>query len=384
MVPSEVLCNIRANFHLDRRRDLQTVLESKFQERNIVDKPTCPFCTSLLEPPAENQSREMPMGSCTCGAVYICDVTGHNLGSALVDAIVRACNGDSDKAWNLLPEEDYLERQVKDYDLETHRIVHGGVYQGRRISGTLLFIRLKGPAESKMEPEAPGAQATKGVSRLPDGKAKARPLSKEEVEAFVASYDLEPLLAAAEGEKRILRNLKRLLYSPDELLRRKAAEALGRVSAVVSCTDPEAVSRLLQELFSSVTDTAASTWGAIDAIGEIIRFQPDAYSSLIPRLAQLSRDRSLIEDLLRALVTIGHARPDVLHMNPSHLIQLLEDHEPRIQGYAAILIGQLKLNEAKADLERLRDSRAEMTVYRDGASHNKTVGRLAAEALAKI
>jgi len=360
------------------------LLESKFQERNIVDKPACPFCARLLEEPSENRSREMPMGSCTCGAVYICDVTGHNLGSALVDALVRACNGDSDKAWNLLPEEDYLERQVKDYDLETHRIVHGGVYQGRRVNGTLLFIRLKSPAESQMKPEAPGSQAPGKVSRLPDGKANGRPLSKEEVEAFVASYDLEPLLAAAEGEKRILRSLKRLLYSPDELLRRRAAEALGRVSAVISAKDPEPVSRLLQELFSSVTDTAASSWGAIDAIGEIIRFQPDAWSSLIPRLAQLSRDRSLLEDVLKALVGIGHARPDVLHMSPNHLIPLLEDQDPRIRGCAVILVGQLKLKEAKADLGRLRDSREEMTLYQDGTNHKKTLGLLAAEALAKI
>jgi hypothetical protein len=325
------------------------------------------------------------MGSCACGAVYICDVTGHNLGSALVDALVRACNGDSDKAWNLLPEEDYLERQVKDYDLETHRIVHGGVYRGRRIGGTLLFILLKGgPFENKMKTGTAGAQDTKRVSRLPDGKAEARPLSKEEVEALVTSYDLEPLLAAAEGDKRIPRNLKRLLYSPDELLRRRAAEALGRVSAVISAKDPGPVSRLLQEIFSSVTDTAASPWGAIDAIGEIIRFQPDAWSSLIPRLAQLSRDRSLLEDVLKALVSIGHARPDVLHMSPNRLIPLLEHPDPRIRGCAVILAGQLKLKEAKADLERLRDSPEEITIYQDGTNHKKTLGRLAAEALAEI
>jgi hypothetical protein len=360
------------------------VLESKFQERGIVDKPACPFCAGLLEPPSENRAGEMPMGSCACGAVYICDVTGHNLGSALVDALLRACNGDSDKAWNLSPEEDYLEKQVNDYDLETHRIVHGGVCQGRRISGTLLFIRLNRAVEGNIEPDPSTAQVTNRVSRLPDGKAKALPLSKGEVEAFVASYDMESLLAAAEGEKRILRNLKRLLYSPDELLRRKAAEAMGRVSAVVSRTDPGAVSRLLQELFSSVTDTASSTWGAIDAIGEIIRFQPDSYSSFIPRLAQLSRDRALREDVLRALVKIGHARPDALHMSPSHLIQLLEDPVPAIQGCAAMLIGRLKLTEAKAGLERLRDSRAEVAFYENGADHKKTLGRLAAEALAEI
>lgn len=379
------------------------MIESKFKGRNIVEKPTCPFCMSPLEIPYEGCSSTMPVGSCTCGAVYICDVTGHNLGSALVDALLYASNGDSDRAWNLLPEEDYLERQLKHYDLVTHQIIHGGVYQGRRIAGVLLFIRLKTPAERAREKNSqckisnvqfPGehkkersgmvAQVEKGDRRPTEKKASLGPLSKQEVEGFVGSYKLEPLLASAAVDKRMLRYLKRLLYSPDELMRWRAAEVLGRVSVVVSYTEPEAVSKLLQELFSSVTDTAASSWGAIDAIGEIIRFQPDVFSSFIPRLAQFSRDKSLLEDVLRALSKIGRGKPDALHMSPGHLVRLLEDQEPRIRGYAAVLIGQLKLGEAKADLERLRDSREEMTVYEDGTSHRKTIGRLAAEALARL
>ncbi len=325
----------------------------------------------------------MPAGSCSCGAVYICDVTGHNLGSALIEALLKTCKGEADAAWDLMPEEDYLERQLKHYDIETHQIIHGGVYQGRRIAGTLLFIRLKGCSESPRA-ESSTAQNPKRDPQRKAAGAIPHPLSKQEVEGFVASYDLEPLLASAETDKRVLRNLKRLLYSPDELLRRRAAEAMGRVSAAIYDSDPGAVSRLLQELFSSVTDTAASTWGAVDAIGEIIRFRPDAFSSSIPQLAQLSRDRSLLADVLGALVEIGRTRPEALKLNPNHLVTLLGDQEPRIQGYAAILVGQLRLGEAKAKLEKLCASRAEMSIYEDGFSLKKTVGQLAAEALSKI
>ena len=38
----------------------------------------------------------------------------------------------------------------------------------------------------------------------------------------------------------------------------------------------------------------------------------------------------------------------------AHLIPLLEHQLPAIQGCAAMLIGQLKLKDAKADLERLK------------------------------
>ncbi|UCE64495.1 MAG: PBS lyase, partial [Nitrospirota bacterium] len=84
----------------------------------------------------------MPVGSCSCGAVYACDETGHNLGTAMIEALVFGCNMDWDLAWDLLPEEDYQEKQVGNYDLVNHFVVTGGIYGGRRISGVLLFIRL--------------------------------------------------------------------------------------------------------------------------------------------------------------------------------------------------------------------------------------------------
>jgi len=70
---------------------------------------TCPFCGKPIERPRElatHRPREMPVGSCTCGAVYAYDATGHNLGAAFVEALVFACNWDWDLAWGLLPEED--------------------------------------------------------------------------------------------------------------------------------------------------------------------------------------------------------------------------------------------------------------------------------------
>jgi len=361
------------------------VFESKFQDKSIVEKPTCPFCTTPLEKPAEGHSTTMPVGSCICGAVFVCDVTGHNLGSAMVEGLLYACRGDSDRAWNLLPEEDYLERQVKHYDLETHSIIHSGAYQGRRIGGVLLFIRLQEVVVKNLsaEPEPTAKDPIRDSRPIQENGVPAN-LSKKDVEALVNSYDLEPLIAAAENDKRVLRNLKRLLYSPDDLQRLRAAEFIGRASRAIGRRDPEAVSRLLQELFSSVTDTAASSWGAVDAIGEIIRCQPDLFSSSIRRLALLSQDPSLAADVLRALVRIGEERPDLLHVNAGSLLRLLENPAPLLQGYAAILVGLLKLGEARETLEDLRNIRSEVPVYNQGTIHKKTVAGIAEEALDRI
>ena len=82
-------------------------MEGRFKGRDVVSKPSCPFCGVYLNKPSElntGMPQEMPVGACKCGAVYTCDVTGHNLGTAMSEALVFACNGDWDLAWDLLPD----------------------------------------------------------------------------------------------------------------------------------------------------------------------------------------------------------------------------------------------------------------------------------------
>lgn len=360
--------------------------EGRFKGRDIIDKPSCPFCGQGIERPEEATGPargEMPAGTCACGAAYTCDVTGHNLGTALVETLVLACGEDWDKAWSLLPEEDYLERQVRNYDLETHLIIHGGIYQGRRIAGTLLFIKLL-----KAGSEAP---ATVKSSRKGDPLAQdilhsrsSKALTKKDVESLVAAYDLYPILDAAREDTKILRDLKRLLYSGDKIVRWRAAEAIGKASALIAQDDHGTVVRLLQGFLSSLTDTASSSWGALDAIGEIIGNQPERFSGYIPQLILLSRDRALLAGVLRALGRIGDAGPDLLRKISCPVIPLLQDPDPEIRGYTAILLGNLKVHEAKEDLARAREDKAEIELYRSGMVERKTVGQIVSEALGKL
>ena len=328
----------------------------------------------------------MPVGRCSCGAVYAFDVTGHNLGTAMTEALVFGCNGDWDLAWDLLPEEDYIEAQVKNYDLETHLIIQGGVYQGRRIAGTLYFIRVHRDFRELTSKGAKGRpHRAPSVSRTSSGKQKGRKsFSKKEVEALVNAYDLEPLLSMAEQDKRIIRDLQRLLYSVDKLFRWRAADVMGRVSAVIATYDPGAISKLLQRLFSSMMDTAASSWGSLDAIGEIISNSPEHFAGYVPQLYQFASDRSLLAEVLRALGNIGAKRPDLMRAKASLFVPLLQDPDPEIRGYTAILLGNLGAGEARDDLTRLAQDSTEMEVYRNGHLEKQTLNQLAAKALEKL
>ena len=351
--------------------------EERFAGKGIADQPTCPFCGKRIDKPKE-AATELPVGSCSCGAVFACDVTGHSLGTALIEALAFACRGDWETASNLTSDKDYEERQVSHYDLETHSIFHGGVYRGRRISGALLFITLlKGNCEIEDKPSQEIPAETGLASSL-------KPLTKKEVESFVKDYDFVPLLTAAEVDKSILLKLKRLLYSADTLLRFRAAEATGKVSAVIARRDQGSVSKFLQGLFSSVTDTAASSWGALDAIGEIISHEPELFSQYIPRLSLLTRERTLLSEILRALVRIGQVRPDLLGKASYLVTTLLKDQDPQVRGQAALLLGNLRVAEAKEDLKGLLDDPCETQVYKAGLLEKRTVGDLAHESLNRL
>lgn len=370
----------------DRTRSM----EGRFLGRDIIDKPSCPFCGVLIAKPKELFIRmpiEMPVGQCSCGAVYACDVTGHNLGTAMIEALIVACNGDWDLAFNLLPEEDYLEKQVEHYDIETHLIVHRGVHEGRRINGALYFIR---PHQDIIEVTEEGTRRLmeKAVPASRDRSSRkkrgGKAFSKKEIESMVRNYQMDSLLALASQDKRIIRDLQRLLYSVDPLIRFRAEEAMGRACALIAQKDPGVISRRLQELFTSITDTAASSWGYIGAIGEIIRHNPGQFAGYIPELYELMNDRELLSDVLNALGKIAQQKPEVIRKRTFYFLPLIRDIDPEIRAYAIILLGHLGAHEARDAISKLLNDTSPINVYRDGAIESLSVGQLAFEALEEI
>lgn len=357
--------------------------------KGFAQTPECPFCGLPVEKPKEIAARrlgEMPVGSCSCGAVYACDVSGRNMGAAFIEALVFGCNMDWDLAWSLAPGEDYQEKLVERYDLESHKVVPHGSFEGRRIKGALYFVRLHeeirevtgAGVRRKLEKAAPAAT---GPAAPPP---ELKPLSKQMVEELVGAYQLGPLIQSAGHNKRLIRDLQRLLYSGDELFRHRAADALGKVSAAIAGKDPGAVSNLLQRLVESISYPGASSWGAIDTIGEIIYNSPDLYMGYLPRLYQFLEDVDHRPRILRAMARAAEARPGLLRNATFRLLPFLSDPNPEARGYAVLIFDRMGAREAKNYLGQMTGDSGEINIYHDGTMEKTTVGRLAAEALERI
>ncbi|MEE9524748.1 MAG: hypothetical protein V3V59_08390, partial [Thermodesulfovibrionales bacterium] len=112
------------------------------EDKSTLKIPKCPFCDSPFEKPRAiwGEFTEFIGGKCACGAVYICDETGKNLGETLMDGLVFACDNDWDRAQSLEPEIDYNEFTMS-YDNQAH-VIHTSVRQ--RMRGKLIFIKLNG------------------------------------------------------------------------------------------------------------------------------------------------------------------------------------------------------------------------------------------------
>ncbi len=81
-------------------------------------------------------------GSCGCGAIYLMDPTGKNVGELMAQALALAAEKLSKDVSELTPEVDY-EDAVLSYDWRTHRSsgLSAGYMDG---SGRLYMIKVKG------------------------------------------------------------------------------------------------------------------------------------------------------------------------------------------------------------------------------------------------
>jgi hypothetical protein len=106
--------------------------------------PQCPFCGAELGRPSEiavDAIEKGQGGTCRCGAVFLVDATGKNVGLLMAQALGMTAEALSKSVSELVPDEDY-EDAILSYDWRTHR--SSGVSTGYMDGyGRLYIIRPK-------------------------------------------------------------------------------------------------------------------------------------------------------------------------------------------------------------------------------------------------
>lgn len=369
-------------------------------KQRIATSPWCPFCGQKVgraTDAIERKMHEFKVGRCECGAVYSCDPTGHNIGSAIVETLVLACDNNWDLAWDLLPEDDYLTGRVEDYDELTHQVVNTKNMDGRPVRGVLYFVRLHTAITeiSRRVKEKKSAQASQlhadaeqspiVMEPAPDPKRKRVKATKQDVKRYADLGDIDALVSLCLDDKKTLRLLQRLLYEPTEEQRMRIAWIIGQVTSRVASREPGQVAELIHRLFEACSDSAATPWGMVETLGEIISARPDIFGAFTRHLLNYMGDSSTQIQVVWALGKIARVRPDLIRETPFYnLFHFMSHPDPAMRGQVARLLGRIRATEVAIQMMALTDDMAELSIWEDARCVNYTVSALAQEAVAKI
>lgn len=350
----------------------------------------------------QRKLNEFPVGECQCGAVYTSDATGHNVGAAMVEALVYACNDNWDFAWELLPEDDYLTGRIENYDEQTHEVYEKGNVDGRYVRGVLYFVRLHteiaeiaARLKEKREQQAAGAAQSQSremlearrpvVEPAPVRNRKRLRADKDLVRKLVDQADVDGLVALCLDDRKTLRLMQRLLYAPVVEQRWHVGWLIGQVCARVATREPGQVSELLHRLFEACNDSAATHWGMVETLGSVIALRPDIFGAFTRHLLNFIGQDSTRVQVLWALSEIASSRPDLIRDTPFfNLFHFLQHPDAAVRGQVVRLLGRITASEATMQIMTLSKDTGELDIWEDGQMVRTTVAAEAARALTAI
>lgn len=284
--------------------------------------PTCLFCGRVIDPPEEKQTDfgEICFGKCECGALYVCEPTGHNQGEALADAMFLA----SPKGIENVELGVNYELRERDYDLRTHQYVY---MKTSRFNGRLFFIKkLTGTINPKLHEK---------IS-----------INKKDFISLLEKMDFETIEKASLQNQNIFGWLISLSYDKEKEISWKAIDAMGQVAkAYVKAQNIEPLRNTIRKLLWSMTDESGGIgWRSAELIGEIIMAEPTLFEDIIPILWSQREEESFLESVLRAMIKLSNKikLPDFIKLEEDELKNLLKHERDDIKALTSVLIEKTK------------------------------------------
>jgi len=375
------------------------------KKQKITTAPWCPFCgqkVARATDAIERRMQEFQVGRCECGAVYSCDPTGHNVGSAMVETLVFACNDNWDFAWDLMPEDDYLTGRIEDYDEVTHQVINTRNIDGRPVRGVLYFVRLHTEIAEiakrvKIKQDALARESVEPVAgvdesvSLPAPESRLNPervkikATRKGVKEARDKRDIDLLVTLCFDNKKTLRLLQRLLYDVNEARRWETAWIIGQVCSRVATREPGQVSEMIHRLFEVTSDSAAAPWGMLETLGEVIAERPDIFGAFTRHLLNYMGDESTQVQVVWALSRVAEKRPDLIRATPFfNLFHFLKHPKPEMRGLVVQLLGRIRATEVSMQLLELSDDNETLIIWEAGKPVEYTVSQLVQVALGQI
>lgn len=208
---------------------------------------------------------------------------------------------------------------------------------------------------------------------------------KAEVKKLLDAKEFDKIADLSEREKRVVRYLFSFLYSTDDLLHWRAAEALGVVANSRSLSGVDGQRNIPRRLvWSLAEESGATAWPAPEGLGAVVSRQPNNYLDFGRIVLSFIEDPILRRGVLWSARKIAEKRPDIVQESAPTIIELLDDPDPVTRGHAAWALGAMYNRDAVEKLRRLQQDASPLSVYDKGDLHRTTVGELASKSLAEL
>ncbi|MFQ3574160.1 MAG: DVU0298 family protein [Thermodesulfovibrionales bacterium] len=321
--------------------------------------PECPFCMRFISRPSEIRVEfgYIIGGRCLCGAVYVCDPTGKNLGEVFMDGLAYFFG-----SWdveNLESERDFFTVEM-DYDLNKHCII--SVKQEGHSSGKLLFINDK---------DVPKKREVKAMNM------SSREM-KSTLERLLNDMNYDEIAKMAAENSTVISKLISMSYDKESLLTWRAIDSLKEISRVLTPIDIGLMRNIVRKLLWSITDESGGIgWSACEMLGSIVSAYPEQYSDIIPIIWSFREEEIFRAGSLWAMAQIAMVDPSVSDMVCGDLMAMFNDKDSTVRGYAVFCQSVLKCNIDIKDIsEKLSNDDGKLLFYDNGYLKEFTVSSL--------
>jgi HEAT repeat protein len=193
---------------------------------------------------------------------------------------------------------------------------------------------------------------------------KGRRARKKAARELLGDRDLDALAAWARWEPQLESTLFSLLFEPDETMRWRAVEGVGRIAGVKGERKRKGVRETIRKLLWSMNDESGNLiWNAPEVIAEILVNVPALIDKVGGLLMAFLREAPFERGAHWAVARVAAVKPHVYRERASDLEPSLSDPDPYIRAHAALALIRILGGTSTPIQDRIASLRNDETVF---------------------
>jgi HEAT repeat protein len=209
--------------------------------------------------------------------------------------------------------------------------------------------------------------------------------AKKEIKKLLEENKYHELNTLFPDKRKLITLLISSTYDKSDVVAWRAMEAIGLITANMSREKPDFVRDVVNRLLWMIRDESGGFgWSCPEILSEIIKNNPELCKDIATVVASFHEEEMLKPGVMLAIGRIGNIHTYFYDFAAPIVTSYLDDPDPATRAYAAYAAGELDIPDVSDKLEEMGSDTSPVVFYEDGLLKEKTVGKIADTALAKL